>query len=138
MKKKIINHESTTKKSKRSKQTSFVKKITEKVSDIRFMCNINYTWILQLLLPSSLWLIRTNICSTGRDSVIQKFFSDFPPSNRFDFLRSCRFYLAYYHRKEDKKYQHLSISSYFNTLFWHPFYSRTWQLFYLSFPAYDK
>ena len=84
------------------------------------MCNINYTWILQLLLPSSLWLIRTNICSTGRDSVIQKFFffwTDLPPSNRFDFLRSCRFYLAYHRRKEGKKYQHLSISSYLNTLF---------------------
>ena len=32
-----------------TEQTSFVKKITEKVSGIRFMCNTNYTWILQLL-----------------------------------------------------------------------------------------
>ena len=31
-----------------TEQTSFVKKIIKKVSDIIFMCNINYTWILQL------------------------------------------------------------------------------------------
>ena len=77
------------KKSKRTEQTGLVKKITEKVSDIRFMCNINYTWMLQLPhtdgsdedqrnkksdpLLSSLWLNQTNICSTGRDSVIQIF-----------------------------------------------------------------
>ena len=40
--------------------------------------------------------------------------------------------------KEGKKYQHLSISSFSNTHFQHPFYLRTWQLFYLSFLAYDK
>ena len=40
-KKKITTHKSTIKKSKRTEQTGFVKKITEKVSDIRFMCNIN-------------------------------------------------------------------------------------------------
>ena len=88
-------------------------------------------------LPSPLWLNHTNICSTGRDSVIQKFFffwTDLPPSNRFDSLWSCRFCLAYHHWK---KYQHLSISSYLNKHFQHPFYLRTWQSFYLSFPAYD-
>ena len=50
-------------------------------------------------LPSCLWLNHTNICSTGRDSVIQKFFffwTDPPPSNRFDTLWSCRFYLGYH------------------------------------------
>ena len=36
------------KKSKRTEQTRFVKKNYQKVSDIRFMCNINYTGILQL------------------------------------------------------------------------------------------
>ena len=40
--------ESTIKNIKWIEKTGFVKKITEKVSDIRFMCNINYTWILQL------------------------------------------------------------------------------------------
>ena len=48
MKKK--NHKSWIfdKKTKRTEQTVFVKKITQKVSDMRFMCNINYMWILQL------------------------------------------------------------------------------------------
>ena len=92
-------------------------------------------------LPSSLWLNHTNICSTGRDSVIQKFFffwTDLPPSNRFDFLWSCCFCLAYHNRKEGKKYQHLSITCYLNKHFQHPFYSRTWQSLSLSFPAYGK
>ena len=65
-------------------------------------------------LPCSLWLNHTNICSTGRDSVIQNFFffwTDLPPSNRFDFLWSCHFCLAYHHWKEAKKSQHVSISS---------------------------
>ena len=31
------------KKSKRTEQTSFVRQVSEKVSDIRFICNINYT-----------------------------------------------------------------------------------------------
>ena len=67
----------------------------------------------------------------------QKFFffwTDLPPSNCFDFLWSCRFYLAYHHWKEGKKYQHPSISSYLNTHFQHPFYPRTWQSFYV-FPS---
>ena len=46
--KKPSDHEFTIKNIKWIEKTGFVKKITEKVSDIRFMCNINYTWILQL------------------------------------------------------------------------------------------
>ena len=85
-------------------------------------------------------LNRTNICSTGRDSVIQKFFffwTDLPPSNHFDFLWSCHFYLAYHRRKEGKKYQHLSISSYlieYTFSAYLLYYSRTWRLFYV-FPS---
>ena len=138
--KRITNHESTI---KRTEQTSFVEKITEKVSDIRFMCNINYM-IKNLATPSYRWfswrprnqksdplclllfdLNHTNICSMGIDLLIQKFFFfwiDLPPSNRFDFLWlwSCRFYCtAYHHWKEGKKYQHLLISSYMDTHFQH-------------------
>ena len=92
-------------------------------------------------LPCPLWLNHSNIWSMGTDSVIQKFFffwTDLSPCCCFDSLWSCCFYLEYHHQKEGKKYQHLSISSYLNTHFQHPFYSRTWQSFYLSFPAYDK
>ena len=87
-------------------------------------------------LPSPLWLNHSDICSMGRDSVIQKFFffwTDLSPCYCFDSLWSCCFYLGYHHQKEGKKYQHLSIS-YLNTHFQHPFYSRTWQLFYV-FPS---
>ena len=88
------------------------------------MCNINYTWILQLPhtdgsvedqrsqksdpLPSSLWLNHTNICSTGRDSVVQKFFffwTDLPPI----VLTSCGHVVFLLHIIIGKKAKNINI-----------------------------
>ena len=121
------------------------------------MCIINYTLILYLhhtdcsvvnpeienktlrlllLNQGRFKLNRTRTCSTVRDLVINFFFcADLPLSICFDLLWLCRFYLEC-HRKEGKKYKHLSI--YLKTHFQHPFYLRIWRLFYPYFPVFDK